>query len=190
MPGALPGAANSPRTVASSNSRSGGRTEEFQPVVHDTSPDHHLDPDTVDPTLRLDLLAKVQNVELAGGARNLFQMGTAPKPPETAQLKGPETQVTPVIGPRPPQPKVETPPPPPPPPPPIPLKFYGFTTLRADGRKTAYFLDGEDILLATEGDTLKRRYKVLKIGPNAVLMEDTESKHQQSLPLADEAQGL
>src|SRR5262249_25149660 len=148
-------------------------------------PEDRIVPDKVDPTLRLDLLAKVQNVESAGGTRNLFQMG--PPPAKPVELpKGPEPVV--VIGPAPPAPKVETPPPPPPPPPPIPLKFYGFSTVRGNAKKTAYFLDGEDILSASEGDTLKRRYRVVRIGPNSVLMEDTESKRQQSLPLAEESQ--
>ena len=39
------------------------------------------DPATIDPTLRLDLLAKVQNVELPASMRNIFQYGAAPPPP-------------------------------------------------------------------------------------------------------------
>ena len=50
------------------------------------------------------------------------------------------------------------------------------------------FLDGDEILYAAEGDTLKRRYKVIRIMPTSVLMEDTESKHQQPLPLVEESQ--
>ncbi len=43
----------------------------------------------MDPTLRLDLLAKVQNVNLEGGERNLFQFGAAPLP------KTPEPKIIP-----------------------------------------------------------------------------------------------
>jgi len=36
---------------------------------------------------------------------------------------------------------------------------------------------------------VKKRYRVVRIGVNSVLMEDTESKRQQSLPLAEEQPG-
>ena len=162
-----------------------GRSEEWLPVLRSKRAEERRDPRGIDPTLKLDLLAKVQVVEVAGGVRNLFQFGP---PPATAAVKpsGPETSVWVAIGPRPIPPPA--PPPPPPPPPPSTLKFYGIATVRADGKKTAYFLDGDDILKAAEGDILKRRYKVLRIGPNSVLVEDTEAKRQQSVPLAEEAQ--
>ena len=47
---------------------------------------------SVDPTLHLELLAKVQNVKLDGGQRNLFQFG---KPEQVAELKGPEPKIVP-----------------------------------------------------------------------------------------------
>src|SRR5262245_9626824 len=40
---------------------------------------------TADPTLRLDLLAKVQAVEPEGGSRSLFQFSAAPPPTEAAK---------------------------------------------------------------------------------------------------------
>ena len=45
------------------------------------------DPKTIDPTLQLDRFAKVQSVELAGGARNVFQFAAAP-PPKAAEAAG------------------------------------------------------------------------------------------------------
>jgi hypothetical protein len=41
--------------------------------------------------------------------------------------------------------------------------------------------------MAAEGETLKRRYRVVRINPTSVVMEDTEVKKQQTLPLAEEA---
>ena len=76
----------------------------------------------------------------------------------------------------------------PPAPVPPPYKFYGYSTSRNNGKRTAYFLDGEDILLATEGDTLRRRYKVLRISPNSVTVEDLDAKKQVSVPLVEESQ--
>ena len=43
------------------------------------------------------------------------------------------------------------------------MKYYGLATKRIDDKKTAFFLDGEDILLATEGMTVKKHYKIVRI---------------------------
>ncbi len=164
------------------------RNEEFHPVLHSKRPEDRIDPMTIDPILRLDLLAKVQGVESAGGSRNLFQFG--PPPVKAEALKGPEPKVIP----QPVAPVVQAADDPakpagPPPPPPINLKYYGFSTARNNGRKTAFFLDGDEISVAAEGDTVKKRYRVVRIGVNSVVMEDTESKRQQSLPLTEEQPG-
>ena len=134
-------------------------------------------------SLRLDLLAKLQQVELPAAGRNLFQTGPPPKP--AVPLAGKEPVIA--LKTEPPKPAAPLPPPGPPPPPPINLKYYGFSAAAGNSTKTAFFLDGEDILMAKEGETVKRRYRVVRIGVNSVVMEDTENKHQQTLPLAEEA---
>lgn len=173
-----------PRAPDSNRGASRGRNEEFHPVLHSKRPEDRIDPMTIDPILRLDLLAKVQGVEPAGGSRNLFQYG--PPPVKAEALKGPEPKVIP-------QPVVPVTDAAkaagPPPPPPIALKYYGFSTARNNGRKVAFFLDGDEISVAGEGETVKKRYRVVRIGVNSVLMEDTESKRQQSLPLTEEQPG-
>jgi hypothetical protein len=148
----------------------------------------NLDPTKIDPTLRLDVLAKLQAINLEGGERNIFTMGT--KAPEVAAAAVPKTgkinltpppvttvSSTPVL----PQPLG------PPPAPPINLKYYGYSTKRSDGEKKAFFLDGDDIIVAAEGDIIKKQYKVVRIGVNSVQMEDTTSKSTQTLPLQQEA---
>jgi|HubBroStandDraft_6_1064221.scaffolds.fasta_scaffold651745_2 hypothetical protein len=161
-------------------------SEEFRPSMKHR-PEEHLDPMSIDPTLHKELLAKVQAVTIEGGRRNLFSIGTPPLPPEpVVAVKGP-TQTAKMIGPEPP------PPPPPkpaePPPPPINLKYYGYSSARGDNRKHAFFLDGDDILVAAEGETVKKRYRVVRIGVNSVVMEDTQFKHEQTLPLQEEIAG-
>lgn len=144
----------------------------------------------IDPKLRLDLLAKVQSVEPMPAERNLFQFGTAAVPglaggkdltvhPKPLPGKGLNASA-------PPQPVTPSGPPPPPP---ITLKYYGYIAQRASGQKRAFFLDGDDILVAGEGDLMKRRYKVVRIGVNSVTVEDTEFKNTQTLPLAEESTG-
>ncbi|HEX8985297.1 MAG TPA: hypothetical protein VF767_07695 [Bryobacteraceae bacterium] len=148
--------------------------------------DKRPDPTTIDPTLRLDLLAKVQSVVLEGGARNLFQFTSAPLPrtPEPKIVPGNPDRPAPMVaagG----QPQGEQPKPPPPP---IPLKFYGYTNLpKQQGDRRAFFLDGEEIIVAAEGQTIKNRYKVVRIGINSVVVEDTQFEHQQTLPLEEAA---
>jgi len=123
------------------------RSEEFHPVYMNPNPANRPDPKTIDPTLQLGRFAKVQNVEIAGGARNVFQFAAAPPPPaELAAAKEPIVKPFVKMGPNPPPPP--TPPPPPPPPPPITLKFYGYSTAQDNGKKTAYLLDGDEIFLA------------------------------------------
>jgi hypothetical protein len=142
------------------------------------------DPAAIDPTLRLDLLSKVQSVNLEGGERSLFQFSAAPLPktpepriipnsPKTAAAaaaamainKGPAA-------------------PPKPPPPNIPLAFYGLTVRGQE--KRVFFLDGDEIVVATEGQVIKKRYKVVRIGINSVTVEDLEFQNQQTLVLQDQ----
>lgn len=167
--------------------RAGSRTrsmDDFRPSMKRRA-DDQTDTTTVDPMLRLDLLAKVQSVAVQGGSRNVFQFSAPPPPPAP---KTPEPKIIPKIPGQVANGSVrELGPPKPPPPPPINLKYYGYSTPRSGGRKTAFFLDGEEILVAAEGDTVKRRYRVVRIGLNSVVMEDTESKSQQTLPLAEDA---
>src|SRR5260370_21597795 len=106
-----------PRKTVRANS------QEFRPKLP-VRPEDRPNYETVDPTLRLDLLAKVQAVEPQGGSRSIFKFSEAPGPDvKLAQRTGlfihPEPRI---IGPEKPPP----PPPPPPvvPPPPITLKFY------------------------------------------------------------------
>jgi hypothetical protein len=149
-------------------------------------PEDRVDPMSIDPTLRLDLLAKVQAVNIEGGRRNLFQVGAPPLPPEPTVTMKQDAQVA-QMGPQ--LPPGPPPAPPPPQAPPITLKYYGYSSARGDNRKHAFFLDGEDILVAAEGETVKKRYRVVRIGVNSVVMEDTQFKHEQTLPLQEEAAG-
>ncbi len=170
--------ANSGRAAASRRT-----SQDFRPVWKRKTA---VDTSAIDPKLRLDLLAKVQAVELGPAERNLFQFGVAaapalpkeprpiiPKTPE--QIRREQEAIAAAQG--------------PPPPPPIPLKYYGYTAQRVDGHKRAFFLDGDDIFVAAEGDVVKRRYKVVRIGINSAVVEDTQLNNTQTLPLAEESAG-
>lgn len=139
----------------------------------------------IDPSLHMELLAKVKEVSLSGGSRSLFEFAPPPAPPPPEVPK-----IYPFVGPRdvPPKP-VETAAAKPqaPPPPPIPLKFYGFSgSARSSAARSAFFLDGEDIVIAKENDTIRNRYRIVRIGVNSAVVEDTANKNQQTLPLIEE----
>jgi hypothetical protein len=119
---------------------------------------------SLDPTLRLDVLKSSEDVTYKGSGRDIFQ--NQPEPP-------PVVPIQPVIDPGPPKP---------PPPPPIPLKFYGFSGNKS-GPKQVFLSKGDDIFIAKEGQIIDRRYKILKIGPNSVEVEDVLTNNRQTLPL-------
>ena len=165
--------------------------QEFRPSLKPKRPEDRPDPTTIDPTLQLTLLARLKNVKLDGGSvRSLFDFAAAPAPKaevpriipkvkgavDVAKLGGPPTE--PVKPPDTPKPQA----------PPIPLKFFGFIENPKFRTKRAFFLEGEEIHVASEGDTVKKRYKVVRIGVNSVVMEDTEFKSQQTLPLEEQPQ--
>jgi hypothetical protein len=144
------------------------------------------DPATIDPTLRLDLLAKVQNVQPEGAMRNLFQFGAAPPPPAAKPVELPKN--TPKIPINQPGAAGPSGPAPPPQAPPITFKYYGYKVSKADGRKEAFLLDGDEIIIAGENESVKRgRYKVVRIGVNSITMEDTQFKSTQTLQMQEEA---
>lgn len=160
------------------------RSEDWHPVVHAKRAEDRIDPATVDPTLRLDLLAKLEAVPPAGSGRNLF--GMSAEPPKLPNHAEPIVKVATrtFVGP----PPIPPPPGPPGPPPlpPITFKYYGIATVRADGTQSAFFMMGEDILIKTVGDTVAGSYKLVRIGQNSAVVEDTQSKRQQTVPLAEE----
>ena len=180
--------ATAPGSAARSTYRqvqqSSSSTREFRPSLKPKN----VDTANIDPTLRLDLLAKLKTVGADAGTRSIFEVSAAP--PEAVKVNEPAkiAIARPVIGPAAPKP-VE--PPMEPKAPPIPLKFYGFVNKTKVGDKRAFFLDGEEIVIAGEGDMIKKRYKIVRIGVNSAVVEDTEfkSNNQQTLPLEAELAG-
>ena len=48
----------------------------------------------------------------------------------------------------------------------------------------AFLIGDEDqVFIATEGDVFKKRYRVVRIGVNSIVIEDLQFKDKQSLPL-------
>jgi hypothetical protein len=193
-------APSTPAPVASSPAPaapSGRRTQRsnraqntaFQPRVLGSRPDDKLDPASINPELRLDLLAKVQAIEPAEAGRNLFQFGQppAPKPVPAVPSKVPKIPVN--QGPHPPPAVTHLALSGPPPPPPIDLKYYGYVISKNDGLKRAFLLDGDNILMVSENETVKQRYRIKKIALTTIEIEDMQAKDTQTLRLPPDAPG-
>jgi hypothetical protein len=162
------------------------RSGEFHPIVHAKRPEDRVVTTDVDPTLHLDLLAKLEAVPAAGDGRNLFAIGAVVQKPKGDEIKVKPNPGTTFSGPSGQGPlvtsQVE------PPPPPITFKYYGFSTTRKDGRRAAFFLENDIILIKSEGDMVVGSYKLVRIERTTAVVEDVKSKRQQTVVLAEEAQ--
>ena len=128
----------------------------------------------LDPTLRMGPMLMTEGLVYSGSGRNIFSATSVPevvipKPVASVRTKGP---VAPVyvapVG--------------PPPPPPIDLKFFG-TATSGVGKRQAFLLHGEDVFLASAGDIVQRRYRVISIAANSIVVEDLVNSNRQTLPL-------
>lgn len=180
------------KSTAQARVRGGGTASasEFHPRLGSARPEDRVDPNTIDPALRLDLLAKVQAIEPVAAGRNLFQFGAAPAPDKplpavpknVAQIpinnKPPVTQpVQPSISAN-NQPQTA-------PPVPLTLKYFGYKISKETGHIEAFLTDGDDIIRVEENQTLKQHYRVVKIAQKSITIEDTQSKLTQTLTLQE-----
>jgi hypothetical protein len=127
---------------------------------------------SLDPRLRLKELKEAESTDYTGKGRNIFlaqatESVNIPQPVASA-LKRAQA---------PPPPPVYTPPPPPP----IDLKFFGFASTQ--GVKRVFLARGDDVFVASEGEIVNRRYKIVKINNNDIEVLDMLSNNRQTIPL-------
>lgn len=127
-----------------------------------------------DPSLRLDLLERIQKEEYKGQHRNIFSEEPLPPPPQVLAAQRAAEQ-GPVV-------------PPPPPPVTVPATFYGIVTDPATGNRRSCFStnDGNIYIVAEEG-TLLNQFRVVKIGNNTVEVEELSSGRTTTLTLPEGA---
>jgi hypothetical protein len=129
-------------------------------------------PQSLDPTLHLEQLAATEQIKYEGSGRNIFvSQPDVPIPtPLGNGTADPKKDVVIQI-------------PPAAPPPPIPLKFFGFANQPGEPKKVFLSKD-QDVFIAGEGEIVDRRYKVVKISPTSVEIQDVVgSGPPQSIPL-------
>ena len=129
---------------------------------------------SLDPTLDESAMLRTESLVYSGSGRNIFSAISAPVLviPKNVPKARPGV-VLPVLPPAPVGP---------PPPPPINIKYFG-TAVRLNGRRQAFLLSGEDVYLASEGDIVARRYRIVSIGATNIQVEDLVNHDTQALPL-------
>lgn len=130
-----------------------------------------------DPTLHPEGMELTEQLLYTGSGRNIFAANSAPVAKAVIPVPIASARIQPVQ-----QMPVNTGPPPPPP---IDLRFFG-TATKADGKRQAFFVKGDDVFLAVEGDVVSRRYKVGPIGATSVEVTDLANNNTQRLPLAQQ----
>ncbi len=118
-----------------------------------------------DSTIHFDVLKKLDSRPLPDADRNPFDYvgGAGPIAPSGTAV---------------PQRAANAPPPPPPPP----IKAVGYNELPG-GKKEAMVTYNEDLVVVHEGDMVGNKFKVLKIDPTVIVVEDGESHKTIELPL-------
>lgn len=131
---------------------------------------------TLDPSLHMKAMQVSEAVQYSGVGRNIFSPYSAPP---VADIPKPIAPVRTSAA-----PPVPCPPncPPPPPPPPIDLKFFG-VEVGANGKRQACLLHDDTVYLATDGDVVMRRYKIITVDPKSIQVEDMQTNNRQTLPL-------
>jgi len=130
--------------------------------------------DVPDPSLRLDLLDRIQKEEYKGQHRNIFSAEPLPPPPSVVATQQPAMPVAP----------------PPPPPVTVPATFYGIVTDLRTGQKRACFsANADDVYIVPVGGTLLNQFRIVTIGNNSVEVEELSSGRRTTLMLAQPTDG-
>ena len=114
--------------------------------------------------VKLDLLKEFEERPLPELKRNPFEFVTVPTPASPVQTAG------------------QAPAPAPPPPPPVTLKVMGYSE-GVGGVQEAMVSDEDQVFVVHAGDSVGGRYKVIKITPTAVTIEDATGHQTVDLPV-------
>jgi len=132
---------------------------------------------SLDPTLHMDAMLVSERVEYSGSGRNIFSPNSAPavviqKPiaPARAQTAVAAPTAPPPVVPCPPNCQ------------PIDLKYFGVET-SANGKRQAFLLHDDSVYLASAGDVVLRRYRVIAVEAKTIEVEDMQNHNKQTLPL-------
>jgi hypothetical protein len=128
--------------------------------------------DVDEPHLRLDLLDKIKKLDYSGSHRNIFVFGPPPPPPKSVEqiardnyrAQGPQK-------------------PPPPQPVTVPAQLFGSALMTKTGKRVAFFLNGDEVLVVEEGSVFLERYRLDKIGNDSADVEEISSGRHAAVPM-------
>lgn len=63
------------------------------------------------------------------------------------------------------------------------LKFYGTKFDLAQKKRQGFFADGDEVYLASEGDLVANRYRVIRVGDSSAEVEEVSSKTRRQISL-------
>jgi hypothetical protein len=130
---------------------------------------------SLDPTLHLKLLAVSEAIKYEGSGRNIFVSQAEvfiPTPGASGATDKPDKRAD--GGYHLPGPPAATP---------IPLKYFGLSNRPGEPKKV-FLVKGDDVFIAGEGEIVDRRYKVVRITPTSVDIQDVVgSGPPQTIPL-------
>ena len=140
------------------------------PSTHEGKESSHVTDDLAqyDPTVHFPSLKALDSRPLPDEERNPFEFVGGPPPP-IPQMNA-AAPGAPNVAPA-----------PPPPPPPPPLKAAGYNELPG-GQKEAMVTYNDDMVVVHEGDLIGTKFKVVKITPTMVVVQDGDTHQSLELP--------
>jgi len=64
------------------------------------------------------------------------------------------------------------------------LRYYGFVRPGEVGRtNSGMFLDGDNVLVVSEGQVVKQRFLIVELTPTTARVEDVQLRQGQTLPV-------
>lgn len=119
-------------------------------------------------------MEEAQSTEYKPSGRNIFIAG--PPPAAQSAVVAPAAVEPPHIN---NEPQL----PPPPPPPLLGMKFFGYGTMQSNGPRRAFLLDGDEVHIVQEGDTILNHIRITHIGNDRIEYEDINTGMKNSSPL-------
>ena len=132
-----------------------------------------------DPTIHVDKLTELDSRPLPDEERNPFTPVGVAGPSAAARPMNPGEPPPPGA---PPEAATNAAPAPPPPPSPPPIKAMGYNE-GAGGKGEAMLTFNDDLSVVHEGDTVGGKYKVTKVSPSLVVVEDTQDHQTFEFPI-------
>jgi hypothetical protein len=125
------------------------------------------------PAIRWHEVENARKTEYKSNGRNIFS-AIAPPPPQPKNLV-PDPKI-PIVPPTPEPPRVA----------PLPVKFFGYGTVPNGTVRRAFFTDGEDVYIVSEGELLMNRFRIIKVGNASLDYEEVSSGLRGTANLEDQ----